>query len=150
MIYSKASHSSQIYVSGSWQHFNNPRFLKHRWLNEMRNVPLSVRSEAKVLSLSPQTHWQQAARILTLCFHHHHRHVGHQACVVQQSLNVNWKNKKKKKEAIFCTWHKVDTATECIKIKLKLKVCCAFQYCTEHYGWWCVGGLGKRGKQVIS
>lgn len=76
----------------------------------------------------------------SLCvFHHHHRRFGHQACLVQLSMNVTRLFKKKKKEekkAIFCTWHQVDTATECIKIKLE--VCCAFQYCDKHCGCVCV------------
>lgn len=103
-----------------------------RWLNEMHNVPLSAQCEANILSLSSQTHWQPAAWI----FSPPSQACGalSLSCSTIHECELSKNKKKQKKKAIFCTWHQVDTATECIQ--KKLKVCCASQYCSEHYGWW--------------
>ena len=124
LSYSEASHSSQIDTSVLIIHLSRISLEQ-----DFDHVPLSA--------VSSQTNRQLAAWIFfpPLCVfppppHHRHRLVGHRARLVQQSMNVNClkkqtkkKQQTKQKKAIFCTWHQVDTATECFKCKAESVLC---------------------------
>lgn len=120
---------------------SRPSDASKKMANRVVNVPLWA------LSLPADT---LAAWLLTLCFHHHHRHVGHQACLVQQSMNVNCL--KEKKKAIFCTLsrhcHRVhQNKAENWKCAVLFSVVRSVMRAgaVESSGWMCVGGSANVG-----